>query len=94
MTDSIKNNPDAHRYETILDGLVCELNYSLDEGVMSMNRVYVPPALEGRGIAGALTKFALDDCADNQWAVIPRCPYVAAWIKRHPEYHSLVYSPD
>ena len=49
---------------------------------------------EGRGIAGAITRHALDYSREQGWKVIPNCPYVAAWIKRHPEYQNLVANPD
>ncbi len=45
---------------------------------------------EGQGIAGAITRHALDYSREQGWKVIPRCPYVVAWIKRHPEYQDLV----
>ncbi|MEM7053257.1 MAG: GNAT family N-acetyltransferase, partial [Pseudomonadota bacterium] len=81
MSYSILQNQESNRFETTVEGNLCELNYSQIEAVMTMNRVYVPPPVEGRGIAGALTRFALDHCAENHLKVIPRCPYVAAWIK-------------
>jgi len=50
----------------------------------------VPPALEGRGIAGKLARAALDYARERKLSVIPRCPFVAAYIRKHPEYQSLV----
>ena len=94
MSYAIENNPAQNRFETTVEENLCELNYRMDDAVMSMNRVFVPPPVEGRGIAGALTRFALDYCAEQQYKVIARCPYVAAWIKRHPEYEHLLHRPD
>ncbi len=89
MNITIENNQDAQRFESLIEGHRCELNYVQHDHVMTMNRVYVPPALEGRGIAGQLTQFALDYCRQHELSVVPRCPYVAHWIQRHPEYQSL-----
>jgi hypothetical protein len=36
------------------------------------------------------TRHALDYSREHGWKVEPRCPYVAAWIKRHPEHQDLV----
>lgn len=73
-----------------MEGHKCVLDYTLDGEVVSMNRVYVPPPVEGQGIAGAITRHALDYSREQGWKVKPRCPYVAAWIKRHPDYQDLV----
>jgi predicted GNAT family acetyltransferase len=53
----------------------------------------VPEALEGHGIAGKMAQFALEDAHARHLAVIPRCPFVAGYIRRHPAYADLV-PPD
>ena len=90
MSYDVRHNPDRSRFETEVEGHECVLDYALEDGVVSMNRVYVPPPLEGRGIAGAITRYALDYSREQRWKVIPNCPYVAAWVKRHPYYQNLV----
>ena len=94
MSYDIRHNPDRSRFATEVDNHECVLDYVLEDGVVSMNRVYVPPPAEGRGIADAITRHALDYSREQDWKVIPNCPYVAAWIKRHPEYQNLVANPD
>jgi len=90
MDIEVRHNAGAERFETAVEGHDCVLDYTLADGVIAMNRVYVPPPVEGRGIAGAITRYALDYSRDRGWKVVPRCPYVAAWIKRHPDYEELV----
>lgn len=94
MDISIHHQSDRDRFETEVDGQTCVLDYRLRDDVMTMNRVYVPPPVEGRGIASKLTRFALDHCRNEGLQVLPRCPYVAAWIKRHDEYADLVAPAD
>ena len=95
MSYTIEQNSAEGRFETTVEDHLCQLDYRLaDEGVMSMNRVFVPSPVERRGIAGALTRFAMDYCSEHQLSVIPRCPYVAAWVKRHPEYQPLIHRSD
>jgi len=50
----------------------------------------VDPELEGKGIAKVLVQRALEFCKENQFKVTPTCTYVAAYIKRHPEWQYLV----
>jgi hypothetical protein len=52
--------------------------------------VRVPDAVGGRGLAGQLTRHALDWARDEGLKVRPVCPYVATWIERHPDYQGLV----
>ena len=94
MSYDVRHNPDRSRFETEVDNYECVLDYALEDDVIAMNRVYVPPPIEGRGIAGTITRHALDYSREQGWKVIPNCPYVAAWIKRHREYQNLVANPD
>ena len=46
--------------------------------------------MEGKGVAGKLIKTALDAARVEHYQVVPLCPFVAAYIRRHPEYQDLV----
>jgi len=85
----IELNADENRFEITVDGHLCILEFELDGDVIHMNHVRVPKAVGGRGIAGDLTRHALDHARSQGWKVVPNCPYVARWIERHPEYQSL-----
>jgi len=50
----------------------------------------VPGALEGRGIGGALARAGLEWARAEGKRVVPICPFVAAYVARHPEYADLV----
>jgi predicted GNAT family acetyltransferase len=51
---------------------------------------YVPPSMEGHGVGGALARTALEAARRDGLTVVPRCPFVASYIRRHPEYLDLV----
>ncbi|WP_376693508.1 GNAT family N-acetyltransferase [Wenzhouxiangella sp. EGI_FJ10409] len=82
----IQLDREAGRFEALVEGHSCVLDFTIDGEVVSMNHVGVPEAVGGRGIAGQLTRHALDWAKDQDLKVRARCPYVAAWIERHPEY--------
>lgn len=90
MSHPIRHAPERNRFDTEIDGQTCVLDYRLADRVMTITRVLVPPPVEGQGIASRLTRFALDHCREQGLSVVPRCPYVAAWIKRHDDYAELV----
>jgi len=46
----------------------------------------VPPADEGKGIGASIVRAALDDSRKRGFKVVPACSFVAAFVRRHPEY--------
>ncbi|HEU0051637.1 MAG TPA: GNAT family N-acetyltransferase, partial [Longimicrobium sp.] len=66
------------------------LTYHRDDDVFYILHTEVPPALEGRGIAGRLVRAALDHARAGGMRVVPFCPYAKTWIRRHAEYQDLV----
>jgi predicted GNAT family acetyltransferase len=82
----VVNNTDAGRYETSSGHIA----YTRDGDVVTMTHTEVDPALEGQGIGGELVRQALDDVRAHGLRVRPSCPFVAAYIRRHPEYADLV----
>jgi predicted GNAT family acetyltransferase len=49
----------------------------------------VPPELRGHGVAEALVRQALEDVRARGEHIIATCPYVKAFLARHPEYRPL-----
>ena len=84
------DNRAEHRYEARLaDGLAFAA-YRLEPGRIVFTHTEVPAAAEGHGIGQALVRFALDDARARGLAVVPLCPFVAAFIERHAGYQDLV----
>jgi predicted GNAT family acetyltransferase len=90
MKYDIQLNQDHQRFEVELENLLCVIDYQLNGKVLTLPHVGVPEPLEGRGIAGELTRAALDWARTEKYRVIPVCPYVQAWLRRHPEYQDLI----
>lgn len=89
MSVNISHDRHAHRFETRVDGALCELDYTLDDAVMTITHTGVPAEVGGRGIAAALVQAAMDEARTQGWKVVPACSYAAAWMQRHPEYADL-----
>lgn len=83
--------PDHHRYELRSgDELVGFIAYRLHGEVIRLIHTEVLPAFSGQGHAATLARSALDDARARGLTVRPDCPYVASYIKKHPEYADLV----
>ena len=79
------------RYEAVLSDEVIGVADFRDDGTtVVLPHVEVQPAHEGQGVAGGLTRFALDDLRAAGRRVVPICPYVVSWLRAHPEYGDLV----
>lgn len=87
----IQLDREAGRFEAVVEGHSCVLEFEIEGGLISMNHVGVPEAVGGRGIAGELTRYALDWAEAQGLEVRARCPYVARWIDRHAEYRRLLH---
>ncbi len=90
MAIDIKNNPTAHRFETTINGKTAFVDYKLRPGIMAVLHTKVPKELEGQGIAAAMTKFVLEYIAAEKLQLVPYCPYMRAYLQKHPEYGYLV----
>ncbi len=91
MALSIVDAADAHRYEARSDGeLVGVIEYGMKPGKIALIHTEVAPDHEGHGIAGKLARFALEDARRRSLRVIPACPYVRAFLERHPEFADVV----
>jgi uncharacterized protein len=85
----VTRNDERRRYEVTVDGLTGVLVYREAAGRLTLIHTEVAPELRGRGIADALARAALDDARRRHLAVHAICPFVQAFMKRHPEYADL-----
>ena len=91
---SVHDVPERSRYEVTVDGqLAGHADYHDDGDVRVFVHTEVDDAYEGQGVGSALAKGALEDVRASGRTLVPRCPFIAAYIERHPEYAGLVSSP-
>jgi predicted GNAT family acetyltransferase len=89
-TYDINHNEQASQFETTVDGVTAYAAYDLeDPNRIVFTHTIVPDELSGRGIANQLVKTGLEHAREKKLTVVPQCSFVAAFIKRHPEYEEL-----
>ena len=87
----VTRSEDGLKYLLLVDGVEAGLIASgLKEGTIVLYHTEVDSAFEGRGLGSVLVAGALDDIRRRGLEVEPLCPFVAAYIARHPEYADLV----
>ncbi|MCQ4122505.1 GNAT family N-acetyltransferase [Rhodococcus tibetensis] len=90
-----RDNPQRNRYELIEDGDVTGfIEYSAGDGVLALTHTEVGDAFEGKGYASRLVKDTLDDARVRGLAILPECTYVQQWIRKHPDYRTVVPEND
>lgn len=86
----VEHNPAAQQFELRVGSLLCLLQYRLNNGKMIVYHTEVPPPIQNRGLADRMTKAALEYARGERLKVEPRCPYTAAFLRRHREYSDLL----
>ncbi|GAA1080770.1 hypothetical protein F4556_001347 [Kitasatospora gansuensis] len=80
------------RFEARIDGALAGFaEYIRSAKLVVYPHTVVDPAFEGRGIGGTLARAALDDARRRGLPVLATCPFIKAWMLRHPEYADLAY---
>lgn len=85
MEYQVYHNEAAQRFEAEIEGKVAFIQYELlPEGVDFVS-TYVPAELTGQGVGSALAGYVLQYAREHQWHVEASCPFIQAYIERHPE---------
>ncbi len=88
--------PALERYEARL-GEARELagivDYRLSDDFIVLTHTEVLDGFEGQGIGSRLVRAVLEDLRERDIAVIPKCPFVVAWLQKHPEQHDVLFRP-
>ncbi|MGH8873305.1 MAG: GNAT family N-acetyltransferase [Acidimicrobiia bacterium] len=87
----IRDDPDNHRYVLEIDGEVVGIAvYHIRGGRYFFVHTEIRPGHESEGLGSALARVALDDVRAKGGKIVPICPFISAWLKRHPEYQDMV----
>jgi uncharacterized protein len=87
----VRDNPEELRYEILRGGdLVGKILYRTEPGAIALIHTDVAPSAEGQGVGSRLVAGALADIRSRRLGVVPVCPFVRAYLARHPEQRDLV----
>ncbi len=86
----LEKNEAEKRFQLSVDGHKAFIDYKETPGRIYLIHTEVASALEGRGVATAIIEKTLEYLEANNYALIPLCPLVFAYIKRHPEWKRIV----
>ena len=90
MDIPVVNNTVNQQFEVHLDGEIAVLQYRFQNDLIWLMHTEVPKKMEGKGIASILARYGLEWARANDKKVKVICPFVAVFLKRHPEYNDIV----
>ena len=91
---SVVDVPEESRYELRLgEKLIGFAAYRRRPDRIVFTHTEIDESLEGSGFGSRLAAGALDDVRRQGLEVAPLCPFISAFIQRHPEYEDLVAAP-
>jgi predicted GNAT family acetyltransferase len=87
----VRDNREKLQFEAYVDGRLAGFSaYDLTDGGIMIMHTEVDDAFEGQGVGSALVRQMLDQIrADDELKVTVLCPFVNAWLRRHPDYQEL-----
>jgi predicted GNAT family acetyltransferase len=87
VSDNVaRSRYELHRGEKVVGFMA----YRAEPGTLVLTHTEIDPALEGQGLGSQLVAEALEDIRSRGLAVVPLCPFVGWYLRRHPEYGDLV----
>ncbi|MEH1030180.1 GNAT family N-acetyltransferase [Micromonospora profundi] len=91
MSTLVEDNPAKNRFEILVDDALAGFTAYVPRGeVLVFTHTQVDRAFQGKGVGGALIRGTLDQVRARGGRLVPQCPFVAAFIDKHPEYADLV----
>lgn len=90
MASAVRDNAARSRFELDAGGVTVFMNYRLAGDVISLDHTETPVAARGRGLASALVAGVLQIARAHGLKIVPRCPFVRAYLDKHPEQADLV----
>ena len=85
-----ENDVAKRRFVVAVEDQKAVLEYMVSGAKIIFTHTEVPRALEGNGIGGILAKAGLNYAKEQNLKVMPLCPFMASYIKRHPEWKALL----
>ena len=88
---TITLNSARNRFELLVDNKLLLVEYTQpDEHTLALTHTEVHPDLEGQGVGSNLVKQVLAYAGQHKQKIVPLCPFIALYIRRHPEWQHLV----
>ncbi|MEP9375186.1 GNAT family N-acetyltransferase [Aquabacter sp. CN5-332] len=90
MGGEVIDNPAESRFEMPVGDEIAVAYYVIEDGRVVLTHTEVPQALSGQGIGSKLAKGVFEKIHASGRRAIAKCPFMAAYASRHPEFAALL----
>ncbi len=90
--NEVEDNPARNRFELAIDDsqAIAAAHYRMEGGQLVLTHTTVPERYSGQGIGSRLAHGVFDALRASGSRAVLRCPFMAAYYARHPEYADIV----
>lgn len=89
--EGVRHEPSRDRFVLLLeDGSEAYLAYEKVGGALDFQHTWTPPQHRGKGLAEKVVRAGFAYARAHGLKVIPSCPYIPVYLRRHPEEKDLV----
>ena len=92
-TSTVAHNENGRQFEMPVSGGLAVLRYARSAAQIDLQHTVVPPEDEGNGHGTALVRAAFDYARGADLKVVPTCPFVKAYLEKHPDQRDIVVDP-
>jgi predicted GNAT family acetyltransferase len=86
-----RDDPENHRYIVTVDGEQAGMAvYHVRGDRYFFVHTEIDPEQGGHGLGSKLARHVLDDMRARGQQIVPICPFISAYLERHPGYQDLV----
>jgi hypothetical protein len=91
-SDQVVDIPERSRFVLVRDGVeIGKALYERTGDTITFTHTVIDPEIQERGLGSMLAGAALDSvAAEDGTRVVAQCPFIAAYIERHPQYQPLL----
>jgi predicted GNAT family acetyltransferase len=86
MSLEVQNDEKNRKFHASVEGHEAAIEYVRVGDAYNLLHTFVPEELRGRHVGEELVRGALDQIKAQGATFLPTCPFVQAFVKKHPEY--------
>jgi hypothetical protein len=90
MRYKVENDLRGMRFIAELEGELAKMDYRIQDQTFYMMHTFVPPSIEGKGVASSLIKEAITWALNEGFKIKVYCPFTRTYLKHHPEWEQKV----
>ncbi|SMH45784.1 hypothetical protein SAMN06295885_2606 [Rathayibacter oskolensis] len=99
MSDSesptVRDVPERSRFEIVVGDRTAGFAAYVRRGDdVVLTHTVIDDGWEGHGLGSILARAAVLAVTEAGLTVVPRCPFIAAWLRKHPEVDARVRWPE